>query len=169
MSRGFSRTFPDVDRRISFYYRLGVAPNALTPTSTTASPAPTQTVSPLPIGAIVGGAVGGVIGITVVIAFAWYMVTKLKTKHPMSDYPPEYPTSPGVPSSPRPMSPAVEKPIPEDPGYYQRPGSYPERPRPYERPGAGEQRNVEEEMPGSPRLRYPEAEMSGNLLPNRHY
>lgn len=87
-------------------------------------------------------------------------------------YPPEdqWPPISEAPSSPRPMSPAVEKPV------FDRPGPYVEYPR---RPGAGEQRGleveeqrglgVEEERTGSPRLRYPDAVVSGNLFPDRGY
>jgi hypothetical protein len=81
-----------------------------------------------------------------------------------SGYPPEdrWPQVSEAPSSPRPMSPAVEKPV------YDRPGPYVEH---LGRPGAEEQRDLEaeEQSVGSPRLRYPDAVLSGNLVPDRSY
>lgn len=142
---------------------IGVAPSSA-PTTTSSSTAPPAS-SQLPIGAIVGGAVGGVVAIAVIIAVAWYCVTKVKTQGQMgTGYSPEdhWPPVSEAPSSPRPMSPAVEKPL------YDRPGPYVEHPR---RPGAEEQRDlvVEDERAGSPRLRYPDAVVSGNLFPDRDY
>ena len=149
--------------RYRTHLSIGVAPSS--PTTTTSSSSETATPSSLPIGAIVGGAVGGVVATAIIIAIAWYCVTKVKTQRQMgSGYPPEdqWPQVSEPPSSPRPMSPAVEKPM------FDPPGLYVEHPR---RLGAEEQTGleVEEERVGSPRLRYPDTVVSGNLLPDRGY